>query len=76
MSNSLAPPWAGIPAVGPLLRPAAAAEYLGLSKATYYAKAATGVFPVPLKIADGAASGVPQRWLDAIVARAAEGGVQ
>ncbi len=45
MTNSPLPPWAGIPATGPLLRPAAAAEYLGVSRATFYKKAAGGVFP-------------------------------
>ena len=64
-------PWAHLPAIGPILRPADAAAYLGISVQGYYEKAAAGSLPVPLKITGGRASGVPRPWLDAVIAAAA-----
>ena len=54
-------PWAELPATGPLLRPKAAAQYLGYSKSQYYALADRGELPKPIKIGRGhnAATGVP-----------------
>ncbi len=72
------PPWADLPATGPLLRVPAAAEYLGYSAAGYYQRAREGSFPKPISIGIGmrAVSGVPKPWLDAIIADcAAKGGV-
>lgn len=68
-------PWDGVVATGPILRPADAAAYLGISVQGYYEKAAKGALPVPLKLG-GRASGVPRPWLDAIIGHAAAGGVQ
>jgi len=72
----LAQPWLGIPPTGPLLRPDAAAEYIGYSTTQYYALAAKGELPAPVKIGRGqhGASAVPRPWLDAVIAsRVAEG---
>lgn len=71
-----APPWFDIPAAGPMLRPNAAAGYLGYSIGQYYALAAKGELPRPIKIGRGqnGASAVPRPWLDALIAaRAVEG---
>lgn len=60
------------PACGPLLRPAAAAAYLGLSISTFYEQIKAGMLPPLVKIGSRA-SGVPKPWLDAfIAARATE----
>jgi len=63
-------PWANIPPSGPLLRPKDAAAYLGYSTRWYYALAAKGDLPSPIRMADGktAASAVPRPWLDAVIA--------
>jgi predicted DNA-binding transcriptional regulator AlpA len=63
-------PWDGIPASGPLFGPKEAAEYISYSKKQYYALAAKGDLPRPIKIGRGynGASGVPQKWLDAVIA--------
>ena len=74
-NTEAAQPWAAIPPTGPLLRPKAAAEYLGYSKAQYYALVETGDLPQPIKIGRGhnGASAVPRPWLEAVIAsRAAE----
>jgi predicted DNA-binding transcriptional regulator AlpA len=60
-------PWEAVPPTGPILRPAAAAEYIGLSLPTYYDQASRGLLPSPVKIS-GRASGVPRPWLDAVIA--------
>lgn len=59
-------PWDAIPATGPILRPAEAAAYIGLSKARYYESAAKGLLPSPILIG-ARATGVPQPWLDAVI---------
>jgi predicted DNA-binding transcriptional regulator AlpA len=63
-------PWDGIPASGPLLGAQKAAEYINYSKKQYYILAAKGDLPRPIKIGRGynGASGVPQKWLDAVIA--------
>lgn len=72
MSSEL-PPWAGLPATGPILRPAEAARYLGFSRSHYYLLAKTGQVPAPIKLfRSNGAAGVPQAWLDAAIAAAAE----
>lgn len=60
-------PWRSVVPTGPILRPAAAAEYIGVSLTTYYDQASQGLLPSPGKIA-GRASGVPRPWLDAVIA--------
>jgi predicted DNA-binding transcriptional regulator AlpA len=62
-------PWETIPATGPLLRPKAAAAYLGISVSRFYGLAAEGLVPRPIRIGRGSngASGVPVRWLDALI---------
>jgi predicted DNA-binding transcriptional regulator AlpA len=67
--------WAEIPAQGPIMRPAAAAEYFGVSISTYYELIQAGIVPPFIKLSHRArASGVPKAWLDAaIAARAAQG---
>jgi predicted DNA-binding transcriptional regulator AlpA len=67
-------PWADIPPTGPLLRPRAAAEYLGLSVSGFYKLVSKDKLPSPIRFGVQA-SGVPQPWLDAVIARkAAEAG--
>lgn len=63
------PPWEGIPATGPLLRPKAAATYLGYSLSRFYSLVSEGKIPL-VKLGRGfnGASGVPQPWCDAIIA--------
>lgn len=73
MADAPACPWDGVAPTGPILRPADAAAYLGISVPGYYDKAAKGALPAPLKLG-GRASGVPRNWLDAVIARAAGGG--
>lgn len=70
-TEGAAPPWRDIPATGPLLRPLAAAEYLGITKSSYYRLAKTGDLPLPVRIGQRFA-GVPKPWLDAIIASHAE----
>lgn len=68
-------PWTAVAPLGPIMRPADAAAYLGYSVAQFYALAAQGELPRPIKIGRGhsGASGVPKGWLDAVIAaRAAE----
>lgn len=77
ISAETPPPWADIPATGPLLRPKDAAAYIGYSPQQYYALATIGEMPPLIKIGRGqkGASGVPRPWLDAVIAsRHAEGG--
>lgn len=62
-----ASPWECVPPTGPILRPADAAEYLGLSVPSYYDQANQGLLPVPIKIGVRA-TGVPRPWLDAVIA--------
>jgi excisionase family DNA binding protein len=66
-------PWVGIAAQGPMLRPAQAAAYFGVSPSTYYSMIQAGDLPPFIKLGRRSrASGVPRAWLDAvIVARAA-----
>lgn len=75
MNPNCTPPWAGLPAIGPLLRTKDAARYLGYSPAQYYEHVKSGDLPPPIKLGRGknGASAVPQGWLDAVIAaRAAE----
>jgi excisionase family DNA binding protein len=51
---------------GPLLRPAAAAAYLGIGLSTFYLLVNAGKLPRPLKIGTRA-SGIPQSALDAFI---------
>lgn len=69
------PPWAGLPAEAPLLRVTEAAKLIGCSKSTYYALAAKGVLPRPIKLGFGftGVSAVPRSWLNAAVAARAGG---
>jgi predicted DNA-binding transcriptional regulator AlpA len=60
-------PWDGLAAVGPLLRPKHAAEYLGIGRTTFYAHQKAGILPPPIKIGERA-SGVPRSFLDAVIA--------
>lgn len=60
-------PWRSVVPTGPILRPADAAKYIGVSLTTYYDQASQGLLPSPEKIA-GRASGVPRPWLDAVIA--------
>lgn len=70
MTQACNRPWDTVAATGPILRPADAAAYLGLSVAGYYEKAAKGALPTPLKLG-GRASGIPRPWLDAVIGNAA-----
>ena len=77
VNNQPPAPWSNLPAVGPILRPAAAAAYLGYSRSRYYALVAAGRLPRPIKMGLGfnGAAGIPQAWLDAVLtARAANFG--
>lgn len=57
---------------GPLLRPAAAAAYIGVSMSSFYNLIEQGYLPRPLKLGPRTAA-VPKRWLDQVIAaRAAE----
>ena len=70
MTNELGnAPWAGIPPRGPLLRPKEAASYLGYSVSRFYALAAEGKVPRPIRIGSGTngASAVPLPWLEALI---------
>lgn len=71
-----APPWAGIPATGPLLRMREAAKYVGYSLSGYYAAAARGELPPIIKMGrgQGGRAAVPRPWLDAVIASRAGGG--
>lgn len=60
-------PWEAVPPTGPILRPAAAAEYLGLSVSGFYKQVAKGLMPAPIAIGRRA-SGVPRAWLDSVIA--------
>jgi predicted DNA-binding transcriptional regulator AlpA len=64
-----------MPATGPLLRPQEAAAYLGYSAGQYYALAAKGLLPRPIKIGPGhnGAAAVPRPWLDALISARANG---
>ena len=64
-------PWAGLKASGPVLRLPEAAAYLGVSSSSYYRYAQQGLVPPTIKIGLQAV-GVPQNWLDAVVAKGAE----
>lgn len=75
MADANIRPWEGIPPTGPILRPADAAAYLGISVPGYYEKAAKGALPAPFKLG-GRASGVPRPWLDAVISLAASGGAR
>lgn len=69
----LSRPWLSIPATGPVLRPAAAAKYLGLSRSKLYALIADNKLPRPIRLSEGTV-GIPQPWLDAcIAARVSDG---
>ncbi|HKR16616.1 helix-turn-helix transcriptional regulator [Rhizorhapis sp.] len=64
-------PWADVPATGPLLRPAQAAEFLGFkSRSHYYRLAEQGRVPSPIHVG-GRAAGIPLAWLQAVIAAAA-----
>lgn len=70
------PPWTGLPAAGPMLRPKDAWAYVGFKKSEYYRQIAEGKLPKPIKMTDdGYTVATPRAWLDAfIAARAAKGG--
>lgn len=70
MGNLPACPWEGVAPTGPILRPADAAAYLGISVPGYYQKAAKGLLPTPIKLG-GRTSGIPRPFLDAVIAQAA-----
>ncbi len=73
MTNDTNQHWQSVPATGPLLRPAKAAEYLGVALSTYYALAKAGVAPAPVKLFNGGrTSGIPKNQLDALVASRVE----
>ena len=72
MSNLNARPWETVAPTGPILRPADAAAYLGISIPGYYEKAAKGDLPTPIKMC-GRTSGVPRPWLDSVIAHAVAG---
>lgn len=55
--------WEGIPLEGPILRPTAAAKYLGISLSKYYVLVKEGDAPPLIKLC-GRASGTPRGWLD------------
>ena len=55
---------------GPILRPVAAAAYLGISKASFYRLVKAGDLQQPLKIGVGAV-GYPKTVLDDFIARLA-----
>lgn len=67
--QSAGKPWDSVPATGPLLRPAKAASYLGLSETTYRRMVGEDLLPRPVRIGVRA-TGVPQPWLDAVIAEA------
>ncbi len=52
---------------GPLLRPAEAANYLGLSLASFYGQVKSGQLPPLIKIGPRAAA-IPKPWLDLMIA--------
>lgn len=58
------------PASGPMLRPARAAAYLGLSLSTFYEQIKSGELP-PLVKVGLRASAMPQPWLDTVIAHRA-----
>ncbi len=65
-------PWERLPAQGPIMRPAAAAAYFGVSISTYYELIQVGIVPPFIKLSHRArASGVPKAWLDAAIAACA-----
>lgn len=51
---------------GPLLRPADAANYLGLSISSFYGLIQSGALPPLVKIGPRAA-GMPKPWLDRLI---------
>jgi excisionase family DNA binding protein len=63
------PPWARVPPTGPMLRPAEAAAYYGVSVSSYYEMVHSGELPKFVKLGPRArSSGVPRVWLDAVIA--------
>lgn len=62
-----ASPWLTTPAAGPLMPPADAAAYLGLSRATFYRRVEDGSLPRPIKMS-AKATGLPKPWLDSVIA--------
>lgn len=56
------------PAAGPLLRPAEAAEYLGISVSGFYQQIKEGNLPPLVKIGPRAA-GMSRPWLDRLIER-------
>ena len=74
-AQSVRPAWENVPATGPLLRCAEAAEYVGYSRQQYRTLAKQGDLPPLIKMGRNysGASVVPKPWLDAVIAaRAAE----
>jgi predicted DNA-binding transcriptional regulator AlpA len=67
-----AKPWEHIPPTGPMLRPAAAAEYAGLSLPHLYDLSARGEAPKFVKLG-ARASAIPKPHLDAWIAFRAGG---
>ena len=63
-------PWAALAPIGPLLRPAKAAEYLGYSVPHFYRLVSQGALPAPIRMGPShqGASAVPKSWLDAVIA--------
>lgn len=66
-SPAQAEPWKGVPATGSLRRPKECAARLGISRSYFYMLVQRGELPAPVRIA-GRATGLPDSWLDAIVA--------
>ena len=60
-------PWLTTVVEGPLLPPAEAASYLGVSRASFYRFVEDGVLPRPILMGTRA-SGLPKSWLDSILA--------
>jgi excisionase family DNA binding protein len=66
-------PWSAVDVVGPLFRPAKAAEYLGLSRSQFYEQVADGRLPRPVRIG-ARSSALPKSWLDAVITNRFAGG--
>ena len=72
MANTPSRPWEHLPIKGPILRPAQAAAYVGLSLGHYYRLIKEGHIPPFIKLGSKS-SGVPQSHLDAFLESRATG---
>ena len=70
MTLPAATPWSSVPPTGPMLRPPEAAAYLGFkSRQQLHQMVRSGEAPAPIRLRkEGNACGIPQSWLDAIIA--------